>query len=167
MTRSIPTFAYTVTPPFVPSGAITALAMVWPAEKFIEATRGAGCAAPSGQTEMNPIPLVLVTAMFADTAWAVLGMPQKPATGKTRGLTAIIEGGPNAPVKPFPRVSARRQGGIATKAIGGVGTAARTPAIGSEALWACASIPDETRHRSSRASRTWRFAGMHSPLGGI
>src|SRR5258706_5233953 len=106
----------TVIPPFAQSGASTALAMVWPAEKFIEATRGTGCGAPSGQTEMNPTPLVLVTAMLAETAWAVMGMPQCPATGKTRGVTAIIEGGPKAPVNPLvARVSASRQGVIPTK----------------------------------------------------
>jgi hypothetical protein len=98
--------------------------MVWPAEKFSEATRGTGCGSPPGQTEMNPTPLVLVTAMLAETAWAEMGMPQWPPTGKTRGVTALIEGGPKAPLKPLPRVSASRQGGIPTKAIGGVGTLA-------------------------------------------
>jgi hypothetical protein len=112
--------------------------MVWPAEKFSEATRGTGCGAPSGQTDMNPTPLVLVTAMLAETAWAVMGMPQWPATGKTRGDWAPIEGGPKAPVKPLPRVSASRQGAIPTKAIGGVGTlaakAASASSTGSTAL---------------------------------
>jgi hypothetical protein len=62
--------------------------------------------------------------MLAETAWAEAEMPQWPATGKTRGLWVAIEGGPKAPLKPLPRVSASRQGEIATKAMGGVGTLA-------------------------------------------
>src|SRR5258707_14550610 len=149
MMRSRPTRAYTLSPPVVPRGAITALAMVWPAEKFIEATRGEGWGAPSAQTEMNPRALVLVTAMLAETAWAVPGMPQLPATGKTREARATSVGGPKGPAKPLvARVSASRQGGIATKAIGGVGTAARTSFTRSETLWARAPGPGETSHRS-------------------
>jgi hypothetical protein len=105
---------------------------------------------------MNPCPLVLVTAMLAETAWAVRGMPQLPATGKTRAALPINEGGPKAPLKPFPRVSASRQGEIATKAIGGVGTAARTSATGSETPWAYALVPD-TKHRSTRPAKTCRL----------
>src|SRR5258705_5038924 len=95
--------------------------------------------------ERNPVAVVLVTAMLAETAWADKGMPQLPATGKTRGLWVTIEGGPKAPLKPLPRVSAKRQGVIATKAIGGVGTAASTSATGS-----CASASGVKKHRSSR-----------------
>ena len=87
---------------------------------------------------MNPAPLVLVTAMLAETAWAVAGMPQLPATGKTRATLATIEGGPKGPEKPLPRVSASRQGVIPTKASGAVGKAlvraASAASTGSTAL---------------------------------
>ena len=85
-------------------------------------------------------------------------MPQWPATGKTRGVGVTKAGGPKAPLKPLPRVSASRHGGIATKAIGGgVGTAAR----GSETLWAYELVPGEAKHTSTRPSKTCRWQTMH------
>src|SRR5260221_12081718 len=80
---------------------------------------------------MNPTPVVLVTARLAEPAWAERGMPQLPATGKTRADWATIAGGPEAPLKALPRVSASRQGVIATDAVGGVGTpCASDPMLG-------------------------------------
>src|SRR5258708_25079525 len=87
---------------------------------------------------MNPMPVVLVTARLAETAWAERGMPQLPATGKARGVAATSAGGARAPPKPLPaRGSASRQGAIPTKAIGGGGQpiarSARAASTGSTA----------------------------------
>jgi hypothetical protein len=89
-----------------------------------------GIGAPAGQTAMNPGALVFATVMFAETTWAVAGMPHLVAIGKTRGAPATSEGGPKGPGGKGPpvRVSARRQGAIAMNAIGGVGTPSAAPA---------------------------------------
>src|SRR5512139_3534194 len=70
-------------------------------------------------------------------------MPQYPATGNTRGVAAIRAGGPKGPVKRVFLVSASRQGGMATKAMGGVGTVA----LASTAGW----TPYSTASRSCPA----------------
>ena len=104
--------------------------------------------------------------MFADTACAVTGMPQWPATGKTRGVSATSAGGPKSPAKPDPTlVSASRQGTIPTNAIGGVGTAASTSATGSWGTGSCARAAGATRHKTSRPPNTCRVHRMDSSLG--
>src|SRR5262245_25991777 len=81
-----------------------------------------------------------------------------------RGMVAMREGGPKGPVKPFPRVSASRHGGIATKAMGGVGKAASTPSTGSSALSGCTNVSGETKHRNTRAQTTRCRSDIRSPL---
>ena len=65
---------------------MTPLFSSWPAAKFSDEVSWVGWGSPPGQSEMNPLPLVFVTATLRETARAVLGTPQKPATGKTRGV---------------------------------------------------------------------------------
>src|SRR5438876_739659 len=60
---------------------------------------------------MNPGPCVFVTVTFTETAAALAGLPQRPVSVKFRGDPWVRAGGPYAPVKPLPRVSAMRQGG--------------------------------------------------------
>src|SRR5206468_4682719 len=54
-------------------------------------------------------------------------MPHWPPIGNDRCMPAPIEGGPNAPVNPLPRVSATRHGVIGMNGTGGVSESVVTP----------------------------------------
>src|SRR5687768_10443122 len=107
---------------------------------------------------MKPGAVVFATVMLAETTCAVTGMPHAPATGNTRGWPAARAGGPNGPGGngPLLRVSARRQGAIATSAMGGVGTplaasSASTWSTGSAALRADTVAAGAAMNASSTA----------------
>src|SRR5438270_6072339 len=78
---------------------------------------------------MNPGPCVFVTVTFKETAPALAGMPQRPVSVKFRGDPWARAGGPYAPVKPLPRVSAMRQGVIAMNGRGFVSESAVIPLV--------------------------------------
>src|SRR5512144_2460906 len=61
---------------------------------------------------MSPKLGLLGTVKLKDTAAAEAGMLQVPTTVKLRTAPPAREGGPYCPVKPPPRVSAPRQGGV-------------------------------------------------------
>src|SRR5438876_1853002 len=91
---------------------------------------------------MNPGAAVWVTVMLAETACAVAGIPQKPAIGKMRMAPPISAGGPKGPVNPPEgRVSARRQGGMATNAMGGVGSVSTSDGSAAGSGTPCAQAP--------------------------
>src|SRR5215471_17658470 len=92
-----------------------------------------GAPKPSGNALRKPGPSVFVAVRFAETAAASLGMPHEPVIGKFRGLPAARLGGPKAPLKPFPRVSASRHGVTATKKRGAEGGATDTVAAAGSA----------------------------------
>jgi hypothetical protein len=67
--------------------------------------------------------------MFNEYAWAVAGMEQAvlDCKGKVRLIPPASDGGPNAPERPFPRVSTTRHGVMAMKVrgFGSLGVVAR------------------------------------------
>src|SRR5262245_14364808 len=70
-----------------------------------------------------------------DTATASTGTPQCPATGKSRSVPGVIDGGPNGAGNPTSeRVSARRHG---VRAMNGSGVAA-TSAASADFVESCA-----------------------------
>ena len=113
---------------------------------------------PSGQIPMNPGRSGLTTVTFKDAACAVADTPQCPATGKSRVDEATRDGGPNAPLNPLPRVSARRHGAIATKRSGAEGRALSSllaeasAALPSADWWPWASMTRGLA-RAARANR--------------
>ena len=71
-----------------------------PATKLIVETAGSACR--YGQTLMKPSFEGETTVTLNATAFASLGMPQRPLTGKFRWEPAVSDGGPLVPVNPLP-----------------------------------------------------------------
>jgi hypothetical protein len=146
---------------------MSALASVCPAAKLIDETNGEGCGLPSGQTATHPAPSGCVTVMVPETAWAVFGIPQYPAIGNTRGVKATSAGGPKGPVMPpLPRVSTRRQGWMATKAMGSVGIVTfvsnAAPASAEAASWPEAKAATRTAESTNSALRRIKGTSLHT-----
>src|SRR5438445_7541993 len=77
-----------------------------------------GTPPPAGKTRRSPAAATFSAAKLNETAAADTGMPHFPVMVKLRVALAASEGGPYAPEKPPPRVSASRHGVIAMKGRG-------------------------------------------------
>src|SRR5260221_13575225 len=84
--------------PPAPSEMTALLARTIPARKLM--ALASGTASPAGETRRSPAVAGPTTARVIATAEAVDGIPQRPATGKTRAPPAARAGPPDGPAGP-------------------------------------------------------------------
>src|SRR5262245_37895885 len=108
-----------------------------------------------------PAPCVRATVRLAETAGALAGTPHWPAIGKSRGTPADNDGGPQAPVKPPPRVSSTRQGVSPTNRSGAVSSGNESVEgagqFGTSWSWASAGPPAVAQARARYARRPFKL----------